>query len=240
MRPIAERRKEFMKDLTEMLDTLDPTGDNTKIYEEFFGNMTDDQFDKYMIEFFNNPKANIYLEIVEFERELTLENIEKYAKKIGVPLMETIAIPYLTGDPDNVVVSPEPVPVGYIHAKRLQQTVLKKNGGSINIDQRNPRTGQVTDHDKNARNSDAETYGMLAIGAVKALEEFMGPRADNMRAKNEMYKLIGQNGFVSIDELSNDPEDKVALNTLNEDFIMQGITTNLVNPLGVIQVLKEK
>lgn len=240
MRPIAERRKEFMKDLTEMLDTLDPTGDNTKIYEEFFGNMTDDQFDKYMIEFFNNPKANIYLEIVEFERELTLENIEKYAKKIGVPLMETIAIPYLTGDPDNVVVSPEPVPVGYIHAKRLQQTVLKKNGGSINIDQRNPRTGQVIDHDKNARNSDAETYGMLAIGAVKALEEFMGPRADNMRAKNEMYKLIGQNGFVSIDELSNDPEDKVALNTLNEDFIMQGITTNLVNPLGVIQVLKEK
>ena len=125
-------------------------------------------------------------------------------------------------------------PVGYIHAKRMQQTLLKKNSGSIKIDQRSAKTGQVIGKDKNARNSNVETYSMVATDSINALRELMGPRSDNEIAKQEMYSAINRNGFVSLDELSNNQEDKIALNSLDVYFTMQGFRTNLVFPNDVI------
>jgi len=222
------------------MDILDPTGDNSKMYEEKFNKMNDKEFDSWANNFFNNPKANLYFEIVEFERELSLENEEKCAEYMKVPLFERVAIPHLTGDPNNVIVTPEPVPVGYIHEKRMQQTLLKKNSGSIDIHKRNPKTGQVINEDKNARNSDVETYSLIALGANQALREFMGPRADDMKAKNQMYNNISRDGYVELDDLENNPENKVALNTLDVYFLMQGISTNLVYPLDVLPSSKSK
>ena len=68
----------------------------------------------------------------------------------------------------------------------------------------------------------------------------MGPRADNMKAKNEMYNYIAKNGYVALEDLSNDPEDKVAINTLDVYFTMQGLRTNLVSPLDLIPTGKKK
>jgi len=233
MRTITEKRKVFMKKLTSVIDILDPSGDNSKLYHNLFDKMSDKEFDKYIKEFFEDEDQNLYLEIVEFERDLTLDNIFKCSEFMKVPLFENVCVPYLTYDMNNIPVTPEPVPVGYIHIKRMQQTILKKNSGSIEIKKRNPKTGQVTNEDKNARNTDVETFSMIALGAEKALSEFMGPKADNMKAKNEMNNQISKNGYTSLEELSNEPEDKVALNTLDVYFAMQGLRTNLVSPMDL-------
>lgn len=234
MRTIKQKRKQFMDTLTGIMDRLDPSGENSKKYQTTLNQLSDDEFDSWVRKWFNDPKANLYLEIEEFERDLTLDAIKDAAKFIGIPLYERVAIPYHTGDPDNVVVTPQPVPVGYCHIKRLQQTLMKKNSGSIHTEKRNPKTGQVINEDKNARNSDAETYSLVAIGAMKALEEMMGPRADNMKAKNQMNNAISRNGYVSLDELDNSPENKVAINTMDVYFTMQGFRTNLVGPMVLI------
>ncbi len=231
---ISAKRKKMLDYLYQVMDTLDPTGDNTKLYHQKFDKMTDAQFDAYFKEFFNNPKANFYLEIVEYERDINITNIEKTASLMKVPLFERVAMPYLTGDLDNVIVTPEPVPVGYIHEKRMPQTLMKKSAGSTDIEKRNPNTGQVIGEDKNARNSDMETYSMVAVGAMKGLKEFMGPRADDMKAKNQLYTEIAKNGYASLDDLDDDPYNKVSLNTFNMYFLMQGICTNLVGDLGTI------
>ena len=175
-----------------------------------------------------------YLEIVEFERDLSLENVFKCAERMNVPLFEHVACPHINGSTENAIVTPEPVPVGYIHAKRMQQTLLKKNSGSISIDEFNPKTGQVSGDDKNAVNSNVETYSMVATGAKEALRELMGPRADNRTAKTEMLNAINRDGYVSLNELSNRQEDKVSLNSLDVYFTMQGLRTNLVYPPEVI------
>lgn len=235
MKSIKEKRKYFMKYLTDMYDILDPSGTNSKMLRDRYDKMTDEEFSKSVEAFLNDDSIKgFYLEIVEFERDLTLENIFKCAEHMGVPLFENVAIPHINGDPNNAIVTPEPVPVGYIHAKRTQQTLLKKNSGSLHIEKRNPKTGQVIGEDKNAMTSNVETYSMVASGAEYALRELMGPRADNMRAKNEMYNKINRDGFVSLEELSNDQRDKVALNRLDVYFTMQGFRTNLVYPMDVI------
>ena len=237
---IKDRRKVFMDYLSEILNTLDPSGANSKLYHDKFDKMTDNQFDSYIKRFFADDKQNFYLEIVEYERDLTMENINACAEMMGVPLYERIALPYLTNDKENVVVSKDKVPVGYIHEKRMPQTLMKKSNASIKIEKRNPKTGQVVGEDKNARNSDSEVYSLATLGAMDALREFMGSRADDMKSKNEMYAAIAKNGYVSLEELSDDVRDKVAINTFDTYFLMQGLRTNMIDRLDNIPGPKEK
>ena len=235
MKSIKEKRKYFMDYMTNVYDILDPSGTNTKLFHEKYDKMSDTQFAKAVEDFFNDDtQKGFYLEVVEFERDLSLENIFKCADYQKVPLFEHVATPHINGDTENAIVTPEPVPVGYIHAKRMQQTLLKKNTGSLSIEKRNPKTGQVIGDDKNAMNSNVETYSMIASGAKQALREIMGPRADNEVAKNQMNNSIKKDGFVSLDELSNDQRDKAAINSLDTYFTMQGFRTNLVYPMKVI------
>lgn len=232
---IKQKRKYVMDYVTNMYDIMDPSGMNSKAFKEQWSKLSDDEFAKEFEKFLNDDsKKGFYFEIVEFERDLSLENVMKCAEMMKIPLFENVALPHINGSIENAVVTPEPVPVGYIHLKRMQQTLVKKNSGSIHISQRDPRTGQVTGDDKNALTSNVETYSMVAAGFDRALEELMGPRADNMKAKNEMYQAIDRDGAVSLDELSNNQKDKVALNSLDVYFLMQGLKTNLVYPYEVL------
>lgn len=228
MATIAEKRKKFMEIFSGTFNRLDPSGENTKRYTDKFSKMTDDQFDKYIRNFFADDSQQFYLEIIEYQRDIKYQYIENAAKFLGVPLYETVFLPHINHDLNNVVVTPEKVPVGYIHEKRMMQTLEKKNSGSTSNAQRNPLTGQVTGDDKNGRNSDVETYSLLATGAEHALKEFLGPRADDEVARTEMAAAISKNGYVSERDLSNDKKNKTSLNTLNVYFLMQGFKTNLI------------
>lgn len=210
------------------MNKLDPTGENAKIYHEKLDKMTDAQFDKWAKAFFADEKQNLYLEVVEYERDISLEQIEDAAKYLGVPLYERVAIPYLNGDPELVTVTPTPVPVGYIHIKRMPQSVHHKNSGSTSIRRRSSKTGQVTGEDKNGRNTDVETYSLSAYGAINTLAEFLGPRADDELRKNQMYSAIEQDGVCYASQLSSTQEDKVAINTLDVYYAGMGMVTNMV------------
>lgn len=235
MKSIKEKRKYFMDYLSSMYDILDPSGTNTKLLHEKYDKLSDEEFSKTVEAFFNDDsKKGFYLEIVEFERDLSLENIFKCAEYMNIPLFEYVAVPHINGSVDDAIVTPEPVPVGYIHVKRMQQTLLKKNSGSLRIEKRNPKTGLVIGEDKNATTSNVETYSMVASGAINGLRELMGPRADNFRAKHEMYKSISRDGYVALADLPNEQTDKVAINSLDTYFTIQGFRTNLVYPLEVI------
>lgn len=241
MASIKERRSKVESIVYTVMKELDPSGNNVDTYRELFSKMSDSQFDAYMMDFLNDDKKNFYLEMVEYVNDLKYENIEKAANVINVPLYEYVYLPHVNGDPDkNIVVTPEKVPVGYIHEKRMMQTLEKKNSGSTHFSKRNPITGTVTGDDKNARNSDVETYAMLAINADHALAEFMGPRSDDEVSKAQMYSEIDRNGYVNLQELENNPENRVSLNTLDVYFLMQGFRTNLVRGNNLLPEPKNK
>jgi hypothetical protein len=229
MMAVKEKRAKFMKDLIKFMNIMDPSGDNAKSYQEKFDGMSDAAFDKYIKEFFNDDKKNFYLEVIEYDRDLTFDNIEKCAKEFNIPLFERVIIPYINPD-GPAFVTPYPVAVGYIHEKRMQQTLLKKNKGSIYNQKRNVLTGQVSGEDRNSRISDSEMYGLSALNANATLMEFLGPRADDEKARLEMADRIAATGSVSLKELSNDPKNKTSVRTLNAYFAMQGISTNLLHP----------
>lgn len=224
---ISEKRKKFMDTLITTMNKLDPTGDNAKIYKEKFEKMSDAQFDSYVKDFFNDDKKNFYLETVEYERDLTLDAIENAAKYLGVPLYERVVLPYLNGDDSLCTVTPTPVPVGYIHIKRMPQMIHKKSRGSTSIDKRSSKTGTVTGKDKNGRETDTENYGYTAYGANQTLAEFLGPRADDEEKKNQMYAQIELNGVCYASELHSNQDNKTAINTLDTYYNAMGIATNI-------------
>ena len=75
---------------------------------------------------------------------------------------------------------------------------MKKNHYSTDIDERSLKTGDVKGESKNGAISEPETYALMAIGAEKGLEEFLGPRADNEQKKLQMYREIAKNGYTTL------------------------------------------
>lgn len=226
---ITKAKRKKMEDLIySVFGALDPTGANVKKYKSLFEPMTDEQFDKFFKKLFASEDSYLILDVVEYERPVTLDGIEKAAAILKVPLFEKVFLPYMSGDPDHPIVTKVSCPVGYVHLKPMQQITTKKNSTTTTIDMRSQLTGQVTGKDKTVRESDAENFALVSLGAKEAIREFMGPRADDLTMKQEMYSNIARKGYTSLNELTNKVENKITLNTVDVYFLGMGIKSDLV------------
>lgn len=222
------KREKMEKLIYDTFDALDPTKSNTKKYKQMFSSMTDTQFDKFFKELFRDPSLYLILNICDYEIDLKIEDIEKAAKVLNIPLFEKVAFPHYTMDKNKVIVTKERVPVGYCHVKRTQQTLAKKNGLSTTVDSRSSLTGQVTGGDKNGRESDLENSMLISLGMTEVLKELNGPRADDPVMKQQMYTAINTKGYVSLEDMDSDPANKTTLNTVDVYLLGMGLNSDLV------------
>lgn len=236
----VSNRQYIEKLIYDTFDALDPSGTNTNKFKLTFSQMNDAQFEKYMKDFLKNDQENFMLDIVEFDHDLKMENCEKAAKVLGIPLMEYVYMPHLTMDRNRVVVSKQKCLVGYINIKRTQQMVQKKNGLSISNERRSAMTGQAVDKDKNARDSDIEASMLVALGADKILQELHGPRSDDPVMKRQMNQSIATKGYVMLEELDNLPTNKVTLNTVNTYLLGMGLKSDLISGTYILPKTSEE
>lgn len=223
-----EKRKKMEETIYKTFDLLDPSGTNTAKYKAMFEPMSDNQFDNFFKTFFKNEDTYLILDIVDYEREVKLEDIEKAADYLKVPLFEKVAMPFINGDKDRPTLTKYEVPVGYLHCKRMQQILTKKNSTSTDISSRSAITGQVVNKDKNARQSDQENFALVTIGADNILKELLGGRADDMVMKTQMYSEIAKKGYVSLEELTDNVVNKTTLNSLDVYLHGMGLETDLI------------
>lgn len=224
-----EKRKKMETLIHDYFSAIDKSGKNAKNYDNFFSSMTDQQFKKYFDEFFKSSFDDVLiLDTEDYVNDIFMEDIEDAAKVLGIPLFETVFDPHLTMDKNRVIATKKPVPVGYLHIKRPQQTIAKKNGISTNIDKRSALTGQVTGKDKNGRDSDMESSMLVAVGMNNVLKELNGFRADDMVAKQEALQAIYAKGYLSLSELTDEVSNKTTLNTVNTYMLGMGLQSDLV------------
>lgn len=226
--PENMKRPKMEKLIYDFFSAFDKSGTNTKKYKAIFEPMSDNEFKRFFNNFAMDQDSYLILDIVDYERSIVLDDIERAAKVINIPLFEYVYVPFVTMDKKNIVCTPQKVPVGYIHIKRTQQTVMKKNGISTSIDTRSALTGQVTANDKNGRETDLENSMLISIGLDHTLRELNGPRADDMIMKNEMIHDITTKGYVRYEDLTNKLENKTTLNTVNAYIIGMSLSTDLV------------
>lgn len=226
---ITDEKRKKMEDLIyKFFDAFDQSGTNTKKYKDLFQPMTNQQFDNYFKAFFADKNAYLILDICDYEYSIKMEDIERAAKVLNIPLFENVYMPHLSMDKEKIVVTKEPVPVGYLNIKRTQQTVSKKNGISTDIDNRSALTGQVIAEDKNGRESDLENSMLVSLGLENTLKELNGPRSDDMVMKQQMLQDISTKGYLSLNDLDSDLTNKTTLNTVNVFLLGMGLNSDLV------------
>ena len=226
---ITDEKRKKMEDLIyKFFDAFDKTGTNTKKYKNLFQPMTNQQFDNYFKAFFADENAYLILEICDYEYSIGMEDIQRAANVLKIPLFENVYMPHLSMDKNKVIVTQEPVPVGYLNIKRTQQTVSKKNGISTDIDKRSALTGQVIAEDKNGRESDLENSMLVSLGLEDTLRELNGPRSDDIVMKHQMLQDISTKGYLSLKDLDSDLTNKTTLNTVNVFLLGMGLNSDLV------------
>lgn len=226
------KRKQVENKVYAIMDALDPSGTNTNRYKRLFSTMSDTKFENFMRCMFDDNNTNFTLEIKEFEREVTIEQIEKAANILGIPLEEYVVLPHISMSQENPVVTKEKCITGYHIEKRMEQTNTKKNSTSTHIDERSATTYQVVGHDKNGRSSDQENIAFVVIGAPNVLTELNGFRADGMQRKNYAYAQIAKTGTCSLADIEEQAgiEDRKALETVDVYYKTMGIMTDLITP----------
>jgi len=227
-------RNQIEKLIYDTFDKLDPSGLNTTKYKNMLSALDDKAFESWMKKFLSNDDEQFIMDIIEYDTDIKLENCEAAAKVLGVPLTERVFMPHITMDRNNAVVSKEKVIVGYINPKRMQQLLYKKNGLAVSNERTSHITGQVTGEDKHARDSDIEAAMLISIGADKIIQEFHGPRADDPVMRTQTAQKIAEKGYVELEELDNDPRNKVTLNTVGMYLLSMGLEHNLLGNTYVL------
>lgn len=231
MADIKTKRGQIETLIYRTMNALDPSGSNTEKYKAMFSKMNDAAFSKWVTQFLADPKANIRLDIEEFDKSKTLkyENVEKAAKQMNLDLYEYVYLPHVSSNPQRPVRTRTPVLVGYLNIKTVQQLQTKKSTGVINDLDRDDLTGIAKGESKGGTFSGIENEILIGIGADNVLSEVCGVRGDNMVEYENMLEKISETGSCSLKDIKTNALDKPTL--LKTDLFLKamGIKTDIVS-----------
>lgn len=219
-----KKREEVEALIYQVFDAIDPSKTNSEHYKKLFSKMSNEQFLKFV-----SLRFPYRYHEKPFVTEPDMSDIEKACKILGIPLMEKLNLPYLYTNKDGIPAQSKECLVMYIPLKKVKQFITKKNAMSVNTSSRDMNTGLLLGVDKNGKESDREFEALSVMGLEKTMEEFARPRADAMKAKNQMYNTINTTGMVTLDELPKDEDDSLSKNLLNTYLIGSLINSNLIN-----------
>lgn len=226
------KRKQIQDLVVKTMQLMDPTGINAKKYFQMFNGMSDPQFKKWMDDFLKDEKSNFRLDIEEFgdgSRVLKFENVDKAAKFLGVPLFEYIYIPHNSSDPNHPIRSKQPVLVGYLNIKRVQQLVTKKTGLTKDDHDRDESTGRLKGDSKGGCSTSIENEVLAGMGAESVMSEFLGARADNVEEYDLMLQQIAETGNCRLEDCKTGIYDKPSILKTDVYFMCMGIKTDIVS-----------
>lgn len=221
------KREKIETLMKEVFNNLDKSGLNTKRYQEELFALDDTAFFRFIKQLLADPKKNLELQVLPGKNEPRLEDIKVALNVLGVPETEYVYMRH-EGDKNNPLRSRYKQTVGYIHIRRLQQLLSKKNTYSLSIGQRNLKNNQVTGKDAIARISDLEVSALKAVNADAILKELMGPRADAADMKVGMYNQISNFGYAELKQMNGKLENKRTLNTVSQYLLGAGLDNDLL------------
>lgn len=218
-----QKRLDAERLIYKVYDQLDESGKNTEFWKKEFANMNDKEFEEFIA-----GDLPFYFQTGAFD-EPSMEQITKALDILGVPLLESVYLPYKYKNSEGKPMKSKPCLVVYLHMKRMKQLLTKKNGMSIHVNTRDMRTGLLTGEDKNGKESDHEFESLIISGLYRTMKEFSRSRADSMEDKSVMNMTIKTLGQVSLSELPEDIDDSLSKNLLSTYMLGAQLMTNLVN-----------
>lgn len=231
-----KQRNEAEFFILNFMDKLDKTGENSEFLKEKFAKMSNAQFETWM-----KKDYPLQFQVRAFEVEPKFKDYQDAARVVGINIMEKVALPYLYKNDKGEPITTKPALIMYLHLKKMQQMITKKNKVSSDIDKRDMKTGRLSTEDKGAATGDKEMECLAITGLYDTLEEFSTVRADYMDAKSQAYATIAATGTLSKEDYDLKRSDGLANNLISSYLLSAHINSNLVNTDGYTPyTLKEK
>jgi hypothetical protein len=192
-------RAAAMAELLKFVEKILPGSDNTKIYEQQMGALTDAQFEAYMQKLASGEEILSLVCPNISKPRLSLTRNLKVAKELGHDFFQRL---WLT-DPHTGTTYLTPIPylVVDLPVRRQAQRLDKK----ISIPQDNNHTdvmtGQATGVSKGASLSFPELQVLYAQGLDKTLEELIKFRGGDEESYRAMNKVLIEEGSVNLDRV---------------------------------------
>jgi len=195
---MAKNRRASEKSIIDAVNAIDPSGNNGKIYEKRFKEMTNKEFDD-MIELFRSGKSfvNIFDPNGAKKTKITLSNNKRLLKKLGIKLYQRIDI---TDESGKVYSPPHTYNIMPLVVTRLGQHQSTGIGVPKNNLKRNPITNQVTNESKAGSITLPEMYIYNGLGLENILTELLGPRGGDLRSLRLMEASLEETGTYSMED----------------------------------------
>ena len=182
--------------LLDLVEEIIPGGENRKLYEQKFAQMSDEAFEQF-IEKLEQGQERLCVVVPNFSEtaQMDVGHLFEVADRLGHKFFQRIHVPphqglpgYLT--PIEYLVLPLPV-------RRQAQLLEKKISIPADNNSVDDFTGQVTGASKGSKISFPEVQVLAARGLDYAATEFLKYRGGDEGGFNALNTLIARNGSVS-------------------------------------------
>ena len=199
---ISEKRKLVEAHILKYIDMLEPSGTNTKLYEELFKSLNDNDFDQLMSDVRDKKRKLVVLYVPNMKINLKLANIFKVADEIGLEIFERInLIDEATG---RKYLTPHKYMVVRLPVRRLKQLLMSKISIPEGDSKTDTFTGQVIAPDKGSSISAVESQVILSKGLTVSMMELLNVRGGNTEAYSNMKSQLQETGRASLNEIDTD------------------------------------
>lgn len=189
---MTPKREKVQSFILKTIKLQDPSGYNTKIYEDFFAGLSDKDFDLWMHTLKDNKHAKLTLVTPPLKVVISTEASFAAAKFLGVEILERLRLWDPVGK--RYCLTPEKYFVLRLPVRRLKQYLL--DGLSVpDSDKRlNPLTDQVVKPDKGSAISFPQAQMIAEKGLTTTLHELMTIRGGDLEAYAKMKSEIEESG----------------------------------------------
>ncbi len=193
-----KKRKVVETYIFELMDQLDPSGENTKRYKDMFKDMNDKAFTSYM-KAIKDGKTQLALYQENLKKGLTNNQIVALAKKRKVKIFSKLRMT----DPDvnREYLTTNEFLVVQVPIRRVSQYLFHKISLPEDDTHINPISGQVIPPDKGSKISSIEVQILGSKGLKTSILEMIKVRGGDTNAYQEMKHSIESDGDVSLGNL---------------------------------------
>lgn len=209
-----------------IINQLDPSGINTKIYKEkVFGPMTDKDFHQYIQDLKSGKRHSVIYAPNNGPVRLNFKRNLAIAKKIGLSFYERIWIEGRAGLPNQLT----PIRYFVVPTRYRRQAQLVTKGISVPKNMRtiNVLTGQPTGDSQSAKISLPELQLCASANMLKSMEELMKWRGGDVRGSAALHGMLVRHGRASLSALKPFASGVESTNYINALLTAAHIGSNL-------------
>ena len=201
-----------------VMSILDPAGDNTKRWKEFFGGLDDKGFEKFMKNL-ADKKVAMNLVMPNIKKQLHIKDLLDAAKAVDYKTSHRLWMPDRTR-PGKKYLTNESYLVFTLPIRRAQQEVDKKLSVPERDNKIDALTGQVVSTDKASSISAIEIQNLHVRGLDQTLAELVRVRGGDINAYGDFSRQLEENGEAKLSSL--DPRTRARAATISK-VLLEGM-----------------